>query len=57
MQFWIVPVGAMHGCFEVVDYQPTRHATKVMERVFDRCDEVVGGLPVNDFAVSLSAAA
>ena len=57
MQFWIVPVRPIDSRFEIVDYQPAGHATKVIKCFFDGRDEVACRLQIDDIAVRFSAAA
>ncbi len=54
MDFRIVPVGSIDGSFQIVNHQPLGDSAKIMKRVLDRSDEVVGGLAPDHFAVSFA---
>ena len=54
MDVRIIPVGILYDSFEIVDDQSLRNTAEVPEGIFQTANEVVGGLTVDCFAVSLA---
>ena len=54
MNLRVVPVGLLHGSFEIVDDERFRDTAKVTKRILQRADERFRALMLQRFAVSLS---